>query len=121
MIISGSILNNDFAIIPFANVVVIGENRSTTSDKFGKFSIVVNNNDSILRFSHAGYDYDEVSAGAFLEFGYINLFPSQLDEVIIYNPNKPKSDNTLLYIIGGVITFFIGKKLFFNNQKSVKV
>lgn len=120
MIVSGSILDNDFGVIPFANVVVVNENRSTTADADGKFSIAVNNSDSILHFSHASFDYDEVTAADFTKLGYINLFPSNLDEVVLQN--NYKKDNTLLYLVLGFVGAFVAKKVFFsNNPKAVNV
>lgn len=120
MIVSGSILDNDFGIIPFANVVIVGENRSTIADADGKFSIAVNDSNSIVQFSHAGYDYDQITAADFNKLGYILLFPNSLDEVVLQN--NYKSDNTLLYVVLGFIGAFAVKKVFFsNNPKAVNV
>ena len=120
MIVSGSILNNDMKIIPFANVVVVGENRSTSADADGKFSIQVNGLTSILRFSHAGYDYDEVSASEFAKFGYINLFPTSLDEASVTN-NYHKTDTTLLWILGIAIAGAITLAILGKQKQPVKV
>ena len=78
MIVSGSILDNEMGIIPFANVEVVGENRHTSANAEGKFSITVNSASSLLKFTHAAFDYDEITAQEFNQLGYINLFPRSL-------------------------------------------
>lgn len=119
MIVSGSTFDNEMGIIPNVNIQVVGENRSTTSDEDGRFTIAVNSNDSVLRFSHAGFDYDEATVSKFLIYGYINLYPVGLDDAIV--ENNYKEDNTLLYVIGLGVAFLLGKVIFSNNPKAVNV
>lgn len=99
MIVSGQIVDNEMKIIPFANVVVVGENRSTAANQDGFFSIQANGVSSVLRISHAGYDFDEVTVEEFNKFGYYNLFPNtNIDQVDVIN-NYKKDDNSLIYAI----------------------
>lgn len=122
MIVSGSVFDNDMKIIPNVNVVVLNENRSTTANIDGKFSIKVNSENSQLRFSHAGYDYDTISVKEFNKLGYINLLPPTLPEIIIPNPytNTKKTDNTWLWLLGISGLGFIGYKLA-SKKKAVNV
>lgn len=113
MIVSGSVLDNEMGIIPFANVEVVGENRFTTTDASGRFSIVANSASSLLKFSHAAFDFDTISVAEFQNDGYIQLWPSSLDEAVVINPNTPKpkeKDNSLLWFlgIGSLIAIAIG-------------
>lgn len=111
MIVSGSVLDNEMGIIPFANVEVVGENRFTTTDANGRFSIVANSASSLLKFSHAAFDFDTISVAEFQSDGYIQLYPSSLDEVVVINQNTPKEkDNSLLWFlgIGSLIAIAIG-------------
>lgn len=113
MIVSGSVLDNEMGIIPFANVEVIGENRFATADASGRFSIVANSASSLLKFSHVAFDFDTISVAEFQNDGYVQLWPSSLDEVVVINPNTPKpkeKDNSLLWFlgIGSLIAIAIG-------------
>jgi hypothetical protein len=120
MIVTGNVFDNDMKIIPNVNVVVLNENRSTTADVDGKFSVKVNSENSQLRFSHAGYDYDTISVKEFKKLGYINLFPPSLPEIIIPNPYTKKTDNTWLWLLGISGLGFIGYKLA-SKKKAVNV
>lgn len=101
MIVSGTVFDNEMGVIPYANVEVVGENRFTTADADGRFSIVANSVSSLLKFSHAAYDFDTISVAEFNQFGYINLWPSTLLEVVIPPTSKPKQkDNSLLWLLG---------------------
>jgi iron complex outermembrane receptor protein len=96
MVVTGSILSDEMAPIAGANIEVLGENRYTTTDADGKFSITANSANSQIKISHAGYDYDTVAAGDFKS--YYQLFPAQLDGNIVVNSNS--SSNALLYVLG---------------------
>ena len=121
MIVSGSTLSNEMGILSEVNIQVVGENRSITSDNNGRFAISVNGPSSVLRFTHAGYDYDEISANEFNVLGYILLFPTSLDEVEIINTTKPKEDNSLLVVLSIAAAFFIGKAFSSSNSKAKAV
>lgn len=101
MFVNGQIFDNEMGIISNVNVEVVGENKSTIANNNGEFNIVAASLNSILRFSHAGYDYDEISVSEFNKLGYINLWPSttELEEVGITN-NSKNSSNLLAWIFG---------------------
>jgi hypothetical protein len=122
MIVSGSVLDNEMGIVPFANIEVVGENRAVAADASGRFTVKVNSSASILRFSHAGFDYDEISAGEFLKEGYVQLYPTTLDEIVIINPAAKKSNNTVLWVFAGIAAAYLlfqGTRS--SKNKSVKV
>lgn len=118
--VTGSILDNEMGIIPFANIVVVNENKSTAADADGKFTIKANSENSQLRFSHAGFDYDTITVKEFNKLRYINLFPSSLPEVVVINPTKKKKDNTLFWVLGLSVLGFIGYKMA-TKKKAVNV
>lgn len=118
--VTGSILDNEMGIIPFANVIVLNENKSTAADADGKFTIKANSENSELRFSHAGFDYDTITVKEFNKLGYFNLFPSSLPGVVVINPTKKKNDSTWLWLLGITGLGFIGYKLA-SKKKSVNV
>lgn len=118
MLVSGSVLDKDFGIVPFANVTVVGENQSTTADENGKFSILASSSSSVLRFSHAGFDYDEITVAEFKVLGYILLYRTTLGDATVINDHKSK-DNTLAWILGAITT--IGLIALLTRKKAVDV
>lgn len=117
MKVTGSILTDDMAIVPFANVVVVGENRSTQADQDGKFSIDADAYDSVLHFSKVGLYYEELTVAQFNLLGYVNMgFSTEnLEDVLVQN--NYKSDNTLLIAlaVAGIITTVA---IFSSNSKA---
>jgi CarboxypepD_reg-like domain len=99
MIVNGQLIGYDMEIIPNANVIVVGENRSTTTDAAGRFTIVANSPASTLRFSHAGYDFDEAPAGYFIDNSYYTLYNESLPDAVVDN-NYKAPDNTIWWILG---------------------
>lgn len=114
MKIQGSLLGIDGEIIPFANVIEVGTNNTTTTDVDGKFTINVASAASQIKFSHAGYDYDTITAGEFNS--YYELYPSELPGVTVYGTGK--KDTTLLWILGGIA--FIGVMAMIIHQAEPK-
>jgi len=120
MELKGKVLDSEMRIIPGANIQVIGTGNATTTNGFGDFTINVAGTNSILRFSHAAYDYDEVSVADFISNGNrVELWSPSLDEVPINN-NYKKPDNTLTWILGITLAGFIAKALFGNNKPEAK-
>lgn len=98
--VQGSVFSNEMQIIPNANIEVVGENKFTTADASGQFEIYANSENSMLKFSHVGFDYDTISVAEFKQLGYIELYPTSLDgDFVVYN-NYKKPDNTFLWIMG---------------------
>ncbi len=116
MRVQGQILDNNMRPIGFANVEDLGTGKKVTADEFGAFAIDVAGTNSQLRFSHAGFDYDTISAGDFNS--YIELFPSSLSEVVINN-NYKKSDNTLVWILGGALAIIAVRSLSKPQSKKI--
>lgn len=119
MIVSGSILDDQMGIIPYANVVVVDENRSITADKDGKFSIQVNSQNSILQFSHAGYDYDTITVSEFNNLGYINLYSASLEPVNV--TNNYKSSKVALIALGIGALIILANTLRKRTPKPIKI
>lgn len=122
MLVTGSVLTNDYGILPNVTVEAVGEYKNTTTDESGRFSINVASPASQLKFSHVGFDYDTVSITQFQQDGNLMLlFPAsnELPEVIIHNNGKPKSSNSGL-IIGLIALLGIGA-LALSGKKSTKV
>ena len=124
MIVAGSVLDNDMGIIPYANVLVVGELvPSVSADENGRFVINVSGPASVLQFSHAGFDYDQITVAEFLEDGYIQLYPSTLPDATVINNTPKKSDNTIWWVLGAVAVtvFALSQGAGSSKNKSVKV
>jgi TonB-linked SusC/RagA family outer membrane protein len=60
-------------------------NRSTVTDTAGRFSILVPSNESVLKFSFVGYDYQELTVGSksFLDVSFAKDNKSMEDVVVV--------------------------------------
>jgi hypothetical protein len=122
MLVIGSVLTNDYGILPNVNVEVVGEFQYTATDENGKFKINALSPASQLKFSHVGYDYDIVSVAQFQnDSNIMYLFPStnELNDVIINN--NAKSSNTLAWILGTLAVIGIGFAISNKPKKAVNV
>lgn len=123
MRIQGQVLQYDpFTPIPGVNVKEVATGRTAQTDADGRFSIEVSNLNSVLRFSHVGYDYDEYTAAEVLEYSYITLYPdsTMLDEVIV---NKPKTEVKIPWVglgIATVLAFAIGRAVNKSNKPTAQ-
>ena len=120
MLVTGSVLTNDYGILPNVTVEAVGEYKNTTTDESGRFSINVASPASQLKFSHVGFDYDTVSITQFQQDGNLMLlFPAsnELPEVVIYNNSKSSNSG---WIIGLIALLGIGA-LALSGKKSTKV
>jgi hypothetical protein len=115
MIVTNTVLSNEMDILVDVNVKEVGTNNATTTDAAGRFSINVASADSILEFSHAGYDYDQYRAGDIKK--YIELFPVQLPGVDVVNNYKSDGNNTGFWLIGGILAVIAAIKLSKKTKK----
>lgn len=93
--------------IPIPSVTVTFEDKNTTTDLDGKYSIEVKNSKSILRFSYLGYTSQIVIVGKNKEIN-ITLFESKsdLDEVVVIGYGTQKRSN-----VTGSISKYKNEKL----------
>ena len=118
--VKGSVLDYEYRLLPGVNVEALGEQRYTTADNDGRFEIDVKSNNTQLRFTHAGYDYDTKKAGDFFLDSTMILFPTELDGAIVQNNYKKSKSSSSLWILG--ILGVAGAYLYTQNQpKKVKI
>ena len=112
MIVTASVLSNESEILDGVNVVEVATGKTTTTDAAGRFSINVASGDSLLRFSHVGYDFDTFAAKDIKSIVY--LYSTQLNDVnvVSHAPATASNNNTFLYLIGLAVVGFVGKKMF---------
>ena len=116
MQVKANVYSNEMEILSDANVVEVGTNNRTTTDATGRFIINVKDANAQLKISHVGYDYDTfpVNSGEIKTLGYVSLFPNAtIEEVVISHGsnNNPKSDNTGLWVVAGIIAAIAAFKL----------
>src|SRR6218665_2979771 len=82
--ISGLVTDENNVPLPGVHVAELGTSNGTATDADGKFSITVQNQQSVLRFSFTGYLSQEIAAGA-QKFISVALLPDiqTLKEVVI--------------------------------------
>jgi TonB-dependent receptor len=101
--ITGKILDGEYNdVMPFANVLVKGTEKGTTSDFDGNYSIELEEGSYTLIFSFVGYDSKEVTevvvrSGEVTELT-VTISPStaSLDEVIITTTARRNSEQSVL-------------------------
>ena len=122
MILTASVFSNEMDILDNAVIEDKTTGNKTTTDAAGRFSMTVESEDTILRISAPGYDYDEFTAGFLKDYGRAELYlTNSLSEVPVTN-NYSKSDNTLWYVLGGVAALGILYAMAGNSkQKPIKV
>jgi TonB-linked SusC/RagA family outer membrane protein len=83
-VISGVITDDKNLPLPGVAISAKGSGKSTSSDVNGKFSIQINGNDDVIRFTFLGFVTKETSAGT-SDFLNINLIPDvrQLKDVVV--------------------------------------
>src|SRR5690606_1496559 len=101
--ITGKILDGEYNdVLPFANVLVKGTEKGTTSDFDGNYSIELEEGSYTLIFSFVGYDSKEVTEvvvrnGEVTELT-VTISPStaSLDEVVITTTARRNSEQSVL-------------------------
>jgi TonB-dependent SusC/RagA subfamily outer membrane receptor len=92
--ITGSVTEEDGTAIPFASVNVKGTTKGTNTDERGKFSIEVDNEQSILVFSYIGYSSIEVLVGQQTSINVILKIDAKLlSEVVVVGYGIQKKVN----------------------------
>ncbi len=115
MKIKGQIFDNNMKLLPYANIAIVGENSFATADDSGSFEINAANENSQLKFSFVGYDFDIVSVKDFNKTGFIELYPNAtvLDD-ISFSTTKTKDSSLLIILallaVGVAIKFGLKKK-----------
>jgi hypothetical protein len=115
MKVKGQTFDNNMKFLPNVNIEVVGEKQYATSNNDADFEINVANENSQLKFSFVGYDYDIVSVKEFNKTGFIELYPSATElEEVSYSTNKKSSNNYLIILaiiaVGLVIKYGTKKK-----------
>lgn len=77
-------------------VSIKGSNKNTFTDDKGEFSIVVSGNETVLRFTYAGYTYQELAVGAKTALSIsMSKDNKQLDDVVVVGYGQKKRANVL--------------------------
>lgn len=96
VLVSGTVTDETGAPLPGVNVLIKGTTRGTTTDSQGKFTLEVEDENSILVFSFIGYEEQEVIVGNTTQLN-LSMQPDikALEEVLVvgYGTQK-KSDLT---------------------------
>lgn len=89
--VSGTVLDESDAPIPGVNVLVKGTTIGTTTDSEGRFTLEIENENSILVFSFIGYKSQEVPVGSQNTFS-IKMEPDiqSLQEVVVVGYGEQK-------------------------------
>jgi TonB-linked SusC/RagA family outer membrane protein len=94
IIISGKVTEEDGTAIPYASVNVKGTTIGTNTDDEGKFSIEVENEQSILVFSYIGYSTIEVLVGQQTNINItLKIDAKLLSEVVVVGYGVQKKAN----------------------------
>lgn len=95
-LVQGTVKDDQGEVLPGVSVSVKGTNTVSITDKDGNFSINVPNNESVLQFSHIGFEEQELTVGTRRTLPVVlKMSFSDLDEVVVigYGAAK-KSDLT---------------------------
>src|SRR6478609_5191039 len=84
VVVTGQVMDEANRPIPGVNVIIKGTSKGTSTDQDGKFSIAVQDNNSVLVFSFIGYSAKEVVVGSQTVIN-VSLDPdvSTLEEVVV--------------------------------------
>ena len=82
-IIQGQVHDAQGQALPGVTIRVKGQNRSTTSDIDGKFTLRISGDYPLLEFSYLGYKTQEVQSSRNAMQVQLELDPGNLDEVVI--------------------------------------
>jgi len=94
MVISGKVTEEDGTAIPFASVNVKGTTKGTNTDDEGKYTIEVENSQSILVFSYIGYTSVEVKVGQQTNIDItLKIDAKVLSEVVVVGYGVQKKAN----------------------------
>lgn len=94
IIISGKVTEEDGTAIPYASVNVKGTTKGTNTDEEGKYSIEVENEQSILVFSYIGYSTIEVLVGQQTTINItLKIDAKLLSEVVVVGYGVQKKAN----------------------------
>lgn len=96
LLVSGTVTDENGAPLPGVNVLIKGTTQGTTTDSQGKFTLEVEDENSVLVFSFIGYQEQEVTVGTTTQIN-LSMQPDikALEEVLVvgYGTQK-KSDLT---------------------------
>lgn len=119
MIVKGQVFDEKMKWLQDANIEVVGENQFAIADEYGEFIVNANSENSQLKFTFIGYDYDIISVKTLNKTGFIELLPKTitLDEVDIYG-NKKSKNNIVAIILVLIAILLIAKS---SNREPLKV
>lgn len=100
-IIAGTINDGQLNdILPFANVIVQGTTKGTTSDFDGKYTLEIAPGTYVIEFSFVGYNTQQISEVIVTENNTTNLdvtlSGASLDEVIITSTSRQNTEQSVL-------------------------
>jgi len=92
--ITGIVIDENGEPLPGANIIEKGTNNGISCDFDGKFSLKVNNEESIIKISFFGYLSQELKVGNLRNFT-VKLFPESktLDEIVVVGYGVQKKEN----------------------------
>src|SRR5438105_8492447 len=93
--VSGIVLNQETnEPLQGVTVGIKGSDRSTITNEKGQFSINVSGNETVLKFSHVGFGYQEVPVGAKSSFSVPLLKDNkQLEDVVVVGYGTQKKES----------------------------
>ena len=127
--VTGTVYDTDYGALKNANVSLVTLNKGFYSEintvqtnTRGEFSINVPGNDSQIKFSYVGYDFDVLTAQEIIKNNSIVLYPQStqtLPEAVVPNPKaKPESDNSMLYLL--LVALGLGGVYLYNKKNKVQ-
>ena len=118
----GYVFTVDQVGISNVNITNLNTNFTVQSNEDGRFVIPYNSLSDTLRFTHVGYKPLIISINNYNN-SYVELEESieSLEEVAVIGNGKPKKDNTLLWLLGGVLVAIVGYNVLKSKPTRVKV
>lgn len=105
--VSGKVINDQGIPIPGATVMIKGENRGTTTDKDGKFSLLDVDEKAVLMISSVGFLSKEINVKPDLGTIALEISNARLDEVMVIGygtTTKRLSTGSSSQVKGGELT-----------------
>lgn len=94
--ITGSVKDGNGQVIPYASILIKGTNTGTTADAEGKFTINVQEGQSLI-ISAAGLGEQELKIGSAMNYDVILEAQGNLEEVVVTALGVRRAKNTLPY------------------------
>ena len=110
MRVIASVLSNEQEILTDVNVTNLENGKTTRTDAAGRFAIDVASGETLLKFTHVGFDYDTFKAKDIKSV--VELYPSTLGEVNVQGTKKDSSNDSFLWLFGAAALYFGAKKIF---------